>query len=243
MNKKFIIVTALALLSSGCSYSFLQKGSSYPSGTTSSDFPDYDHIGDTTPTAKKLPSEVLKESSDLLEEIFLVKNEGDYRCIDPNTFQKFIEMFFRTEKGISPKLDYLCFFKKSPFYDHELRWVLNHTAGGVWTILPPTGLVDMDMSALKSLSVDEESSLSIFNDGAKSILSLRGFKFNLSKSAVAGTAFTWVPEAFLSFDVDKIEVTDDGQYLVKLKLPFGFPIKFEGEFEVKQNLGRVKFIF
>lgn len=241
-NLRTVFLLIFVFASFGCSNSFFERPSSYPPGTTTGDFPEYDHFSSTTPSVRKPPTELLKEAVSLFEDIFLAREVGDYKCIDPNTFQKFIEMFFRTEQGTSPTLDYLCLFKAKNQH-HDLRWVLSETRSSVWRLLPPTGLVDVDMKALKSIDVDEESSVSIIVEDNRSMLLLEGMKFNLSKYAVEGTPLAWVPESFLAFNVDKIEVTDEGKYLVKLVLPLGFPLSIKGEFETQVSKGKVKISF
>jgi hypothetical protein len=228
MRFRLIIILIFTVLLAGCSYSFFERPSSYPPNTVTGDFPDYDHFTDPTEYEKKPFSEILKEGVDLLDSVFLVQGLGDYKCIDPNTFQKFITMFFKAENNETIHLDNLCLFKKDHSYEERLRWVLSGIPGNVWTILPPTTLIDADLSALKSMDLLVDSSLDITVEEGSSTFKLNGVKFNLNKSILQGTSFSWIPEFLLRFDVDKIEINDDGNYYVKLNTPIGYPIALKG---------------
>jgi hypothetical protein len=222
----FLILVVAAL--SGCSYSFFEKASGYPAGTTSADFPDYDHYSAGNILAKKIPTNMAMEIIDLLKDTFLVKKPGVTKCTDVNTFKKFIKMYFTTEKGESPLLEYLCFYQYSSG-DAELNWLISDDKGKLtWTLVPPYNLIDTDIRVLRSIDMYVESSLRITVDSDKVKLGLQGVTFNLSKAALKETVYGYIPQFFLSFEVNKIEIYNDGRYFVRLRLPLGIPWQVEG---------------
>lgn len=226
----FITVTGLMAtlaLTSGCSYSFFEKPNSYPLGATSADYPDYDHYAGGNISPLRLPTEVASEIIGLLKDTFLIKKIGQTKCADVNTFKKFIKMYFTTEKGESPDVEFLCFYQFSS-NDAELNWLLSDYRGLKWTLLPPYGLIDTDIRVLRSIDMYVESSLRITVDSDRVKLNLEGVTFTLSKEALKGTVYGYIPQFFLSFDVDKIEIFNDGRYFVRLKLPLGIPWNVEG---------------
>jgi hypothetical protein len=215
------------LVLTGCSYSFFEKPSNYPPGTTTFEFPDYDHNMAEQAAVKKLPSEIALEAQEFFQDIFQLKDVGQLKCTNVDAFQKFVKMFFVTAEGVAPELISLCLFK--PDADTvELNWYLSKTDNLVWNLLPPSNLIDTDLSIIKSIDVYVESSARSTITSGLTTLYLDGVRFSLSKKAIANTPYSWLPEALLKFDVDSIEIYDDGRYVVKLKLPFGIPITYNG---------------
>ena len=198
------ISLVLFLSLTGCSYSFFERPSNYPPGTTSGDFPDYDHYGAEPISTKRIPTEVAFEVIDLLKDVFLVNGPGEIKCADVNTFKKFVDLFFNTESGESPTLKYLCLFEAEKG-EINLNWQLSQHDGLTWTIVPPYNLIDTDIHVLRSMDVFLNSSLTLTIAEQSVRLKLEGVTFNLSKSILKGTMYSWVPQFLLSFEVDKIE--------------------------------------
>ncbi len=220
-------VVFLILSSTGCVFSFLENTNSFPIGTTDDDFPSYERYNAETPSIKESPSQITLEVLKLLEDIFQSPQVGDIKCTNVSTFQKFVERYFVDENGTVPKLNFLCLVKYEKS-DDELNWVLSAPPGNAWHLLPPTGLIDTDMSIVRNVEVNLESSLRIHQEEGLTRISMGGVKFNLSKKAVEGSPLSWVPEALLKFRVNYVELKDSGAYSIHLLLPLGIPFSTRG---------------
>ncbi len=221
----------LVFILSGCTSSFIESSSTFPPGTVSTDFPDYDHYSEVDPSVSKLPTELMGETLTFLEKIFQMQSFPDMKCGGGRVFQKFVDMYFQNSDGKSPQVRFICLTKFAAT-DDQIEWVLSDAPNAIWKLLPPKNLFNLDFSDVASIQISSDSFLRLTVIDARVFIAWSGVTLNLSAKSLAGTGFSWIPESLLSFEVESIQAMNDGVYTINLRLPFGIPYAYTGALKI-----------